>query len=1057
MLRVRLLGELRGRGRRPSRRHAAREPPRVGAAGLARAASRRAPARRGGRALLARRARLERARLAAQRRCGRCGARSADGDDALTAGRDRIALRCETDLAEFDAHVAAGRLEERGRAAPRAAARRPRRRLGAGGARRARASGSAPRSHGWRRPPPSPADAVGWARRRLALDPLDEDAARDLMRRLADAGDRAGALAAYDRLADRLRAHARPRAVGARRALRGDPREACAGGRRPRRRSRAARTACVAGATPAAPLGARASRAADGRPSSDATATWRRCRPVDTCARAPARSRSSAARPGIGKTRLAARAARPRARRRGARRALHRRSTSAARPPFGAVGRAAAPSSRASSSRRPPTRQWPEELARLAPSLPLRLGRPRRAPPTCRPSSPARGCSRPRSSCAEHATADRPLVLLFDDVHLADAPTLELIAYLARRIAAPAGAARADAPDGAAPRRGRRARPRRARPRRRRARARARAAQRAASVERARRRGRDARRAAARARRRRRRRQPAARARERARRRARRATGPPASACAAPSAPRSPGSTSPRAAPPSSPPSPAAPRPRRARRAGAPEARAAPRMDCGLLPQRRRALRLPPRAAARGRSRRPRRRAAARSARGARPRARRRAPPRPRATCGSPGRDDLAVARLVEAAADAARATALDEAAALPRGGARAATRRPADPPGARRARSRGSAAPSRRGPSSTRRSHLLRPDDADARAPRMLRAARGSAARCATPRAPCARASAASTPRRGRPRRAARCAPSCSLIRAWGEVVIGRRPRRRRTLAELRARSASITTATSLRRHDARHRHGFRRAGRRATSTRPRRVLAAAGEAGERAGRPDLAYGGWANAACIASPPGATSARCALARRGSASVRRAAGARVPDGRRRRLRCSPGSAATTRRAPRSSARTSWPRGSASPQLAGARRARRRPARAARPATTSAPPSCLGRALEGDAAGAARRGAAAPRRGARPARPRRRGRRRDPRRRARAGAAPPTARGVLVARMTFAQALVRPRRGDARARRAAAARGRAPVAAAGRRGRRRRASISPRSSTSGARR
>ena len=35
---------------------------------------------------------------------------------------------------------------------------------------------------------------------------------------------------------------------------------------------------------------------------------------------------------------------------------------------------------------------------------------------------------------AEHATADRPLVLLFDDVHLADAPTLELVAYLARRI-----------------------------------------------------------------------------------------------------------------------------------------------------------------------------------------------------------------------------------------------------------------------------------------------------------------------------------------------------------------------------------------------------------------------------------------------------------------------------------------------------------------------------------------------------------------------------------------------------------------------------------------------
>src|SRR4051812_12600617 len=33
-------------------------------------------------------------------------------DDALTGGRDRIGLRCTTDLADFDAHVAAGRLEQ---------------------------------------------------------------------------------------------------------------------------------------------------------------------------------------------------------------------------------------------------------------------------------------------------------------------------------------------------------------------------------------------------------------------------------------------------------------------------------------------------------------------------------------------------------------------------------------------------------------------------------------------------------------------------------------------------------------------------------------------------------------------------------------------------------------------------------------------------------------------------------------------------------------------------------------------------------------------------------
>ena len=82
----------------------------------------------------------------------------------------------------------------RGRAAPRPAARRPRRGLGARGARRARGARSAPRSPASRRRRP-PAEAVGYARRRLALDPLDEEAARDLMRRQAAAGDRAAALA----------------------------------------------------------------------------------------------------------------------------------------------------------------------------------------------------------------------------------------------------------------------------------------------------------------------------------------------------------------------------------------------------------------------------------------------------------------------------------------------------------------------------------------------------------------------------------------------------------------------------------------------------------------------------------------------------------------------------------------------------------------------------------------------------------------------------------------------------------------------------------------------
>ncbi len=47
--------------------------------------------------------------------------------------------------------------------------------------------------------------AIGYTRRRVALDPLAEDAQRALIARLAAAGDRPGALVAYARLRDRLR------------------------------------------------------------------------------------------------------------------------------------------------------------------------------------------------------------------------------------------------------------------------------------------------------------------------------------------------------------------------------------------------------------------------------------------------------------------------------------------------------------------------------------------------------------------------------------------------------------------------------------------------------------------------------------------------------------------------------------------------------------------------------------------------------------------------------------------------------------------------------------
>ena len=82
----------------------------------------------------------------------------------------------------------------------------------------------------------------------------------------------------------------------------------------------------------------------------------------------------------------------------------------------------------------PADADWPEELGRLAPSLPRRLGRAAAAPADVPPDLARARLFEAAVELAEHATSDRPLVLLLDDVHLADAPTLELAAYLARRI-----------------------------------------------------------------------------------------------------------------------------------------------------------------------------------------------------------------------------------------------------------------------------------------------------------------------------------------------------------------------------------------------------------------------------------------------------------------------------------------------------------------------------------------------------------------------------------------------------------------------------------------------
>jgi DNA-binding SARP family transcriptional activator/tetratricopeptide (TPR) repeat protein len=339
------------------------------------------------------------------------------GDAALSAGRDRIGLRCETDLAEFDALCAAGRLEE-----AVALCRGPllanldedwvleardehAERVGGALARLAAGAASGPQ-------------AVGWARRRLALDPLDEEAARDLMRRLADAGDRAGALAVHDRLAERLRTmlglapSAQTRAVVA--ALRAAEPEA-ANGARPD-------TAAPAWTADGAPFVGRDAELAA------LLAVWDRVRGG---AGAVVLVGGEA---GIGKSRLAAELL-ARARAQDARTAHGTAiDLGGGAPPFGLWVELLADLAR-DLDPPPADAHWPEELARLTPSLPRRLGRAPVTTPEVPPELARARLFEAVVELAEHAAAGRPLVLVLDDVHLADAATLELAAYLTRRIA----------------------------------------------------------------------------------------------------------------------------------------------------------------------------------------------------------------------------------------------------------------------------------------------------------------------------------------------------------------------------------------------------------------------------------------------------------------------------------------------------------------------------------------------------------------------------------------------------------------------------------------------
>jgi DNA-binding SARP family transcriptional activator len=258
--------------------------------------------------------------------------------------------------------------------------------------------------------------AVGWARRRLALDPLSEEAARDLMRVLSTSGDRAGVLATYERLRERFRSELGISPSAETRALARDLSRGEVPGPQPLAAAEPDLLGNAALLTDALPFTGRIAEL------EALVEAWRQAR----------RGRGGIAavtgEAGIGKTRIAAKLIET-ARVEGATIASCAALDLGGGPPFGLwaellrdlVGAYGAP---------PEDLPWVADLARLSPQLQGAL------PPTP-PSSPQLERVRlfeATVAMLEWAARKRPCLLLFEDVHTADPASLELVAYVARRL-----------------------------------------------------------------------------------------------------------------------------------------------------------------------------------------------------------------------------------------------------------------------------------------------------------------------------------------------------------------------------------------------------------------------------------------------------------------------------------------------------------------------------------------------------------------------------------------------------------------------------------------------
>ena len=348
--------------------------------------------------------------------------RKAVGDDALITSRTAVGLRPEAvtvDLADGLRRAADGDADAaaalcRGELLPGYAedwAETARRRQRAELAETLAARSAAAERDG------DAAGAARWSRLRCELDPLNEAAHADLVRQLAAAGDRAGALVAGREATDRLRAEL---SVGPGPSLRAALAEARGPG--------------VFG--PATASGSSGSSGAFGsRPLYGRAAELRTLMAAWTAARAGhGRVVLITGEAGIGKTRLVAELAR-RAENAGARTAIGAGVDVGGAAPL-ATWQELVPQLARGVPAPPEDADWPAELGRLAPDIATQLGRDQPPPPVSSPELERLRVFDAVLRLVEWAAAARPVLLVAEDVHRADPASMQLCAHIGRRLAA---------------------------------------------------------------------------------------------------------------------------------------------------------------------------------------------------------------------------------------------------------------------------------------------------------------------------------------------------------------------------------------------------------------------------------------------------------------------------------------------------------------------------------------------------------------------------------------------------------------------------------------------